>query len=164
MKNKVENPKKFNILYSKLFIFLAVVLMLSAGVLAFFTFNYDKDVTYEVVGSKGNLLILIDLTDQVFNVSDNLSATQSLTLVNQNGATNMSYILNTNVTNLDPGNCSATGDISFELEKQGSGVLNNGTSFNMSAGINVFNFTVSAINNRVCPQNVTASLSFTELP
>ena len=146
------------------FLFLAITIMLSAGVLAFFTFSYDKDVTYEIVGSKGNLLILVDFTDQILNVSQSLNSTQDLTVVNQNGLAFMEYIIDTNVTNLDPGNCSATGDISFELEKQGSGVLNNGTSFNMSAGINVFNFTVSAINNRVCPQNVTASLSFTELP
>ncbi len=148
---------------SKLFIFLFAVLILSTGVLAFFTFSYDKDVTYQVVGSKGDLLVLVDFTDQILNVSQSLNSTQDLTIVNQNGLTIMEYIIDTNVTNLDPGNCSATGDISFELEKQGSGVLNNGTSFNMSAGINVFNFTVSAVNNRVCPQNVTASLSFIEL-
>ncbi len=165
MKNKLKDKKmvkKSNILYSKLFIFLAVVLILSAGVLAFFTFNYDKDVTYQVVGSKGNLLILLDLTDQVFNVSENLSTTQNLNLVNQNGATNMSYVIDINVTNLDPGNCTINGDINFELRKDAILVLNN-TNFTMDAGLNNFNLTAIAINNRVCPQNITTSLSFTEV-
>ncbi len=163
MKNKVENPKKFNILYSKLFIFLAVVLMLSAGVLAFFTFNYDKDVTYQIIGSKGDLLVLVDLTDQILNVSESLNSVQNLTIVNQNGATNMSYIIDTNVTNLDPGNCTINGDVTFELKKDAVLVPNN-TNFTMDAGINNFNFTAIALNNRVCPQNITTSLSFTELP
>lgn len=148
---------------NKLFIFLVAVLMLSAGVLAFYSFSYDKDVTYEVVGSKGDLLILVDLTDQILNVSQSLNSTQNLTIVNQNGFTSMDYVIDINVTNLDPGNCTINGDVIFELEKQGEGVLLNGTNFNMSAGINRFNFTVYAVNNRVCPQNVTASLSFTEL-
>ena len=166
MNNKIQDSKKvkkFNILYSKLFIFLAFVLMLSVGVFAFFTFSYDKDVTYQVVGSQGDLLILVELTDQVFNVSENLSSTQELRLVNQNGATNMSYVIDVNITNLDPGNCTINGDVSFELEKDAI-VIPNNTNFTMDAGLNIFNFTSIALNNRVCPQNITTSLSFTELP
>ncbi|KKN50450.1 hypothetical protein LCGC14_0632810 [marine sediment metagenome] len=165
MKNKVKDKKivkKFNILYSKLFIFLAVVLMLSVGVLGFFLFSYDKDVTYQVVGSKGNLLVLVDLTDQVFNVSESLSTTQSLNLVNQNGVTNMSYVIDVNVTNLDPGNCTINGDVNFELRKDAVLIPNN-TNFTMDAGLNNFNLTAIAINNRICPQNITTSLLFFEL-
>ncbi len=161
MENK-ENKKKFNMLYSKLFIFLATVLILSAGVLAFFTFTYDRDVTYQVVGSKGSLLVLVDLTDQILNVSESLNLSQNLTIVNQNGATNMSYILNANVTNLDPGNCTINGDVTFELNKD-TVLIPDNTTFTMDAGMNVFNFIAVALNNRVCPQNITTSLSFTEL-
>ena len=81
------------------FLFLAVTIMLSAGVFAFFTFNYDKDVIHQMVGSQGTLLILVDLTDQISNVSESLNNSQNLTLVNQNGATNMNYIIDVNVTN-----------------------------------------------------------------
>ncbi|KKN28599.1 hypothetical protein LCGC14_0852440 [marine sediment metagenome] len=166
MNNKIQDSKKvkkFNILYSKLFIFLAFVLMLSVGVFAFFTFSYDKDVTYEVVGSQGDLLILVELTDQVFNVSQSLTNTQELRLVNQNGVASMFYLIDVNVTNLDPGNCTINGDVTFELEKDAI-IIPTNTSFNMSAGLNIFNLTSIALNNRVCPQNITTSLSFTELP
>ena len=150
--------KKLNVL-----MFFAVTIILSAGVFAFFTFSYDKDVIYQVVGSQGDLLILVDLSDQIFNVSENLSNTQELRLVNQNGATNMSYVIDVNVTNLDPGNCTINGDVTFELEKSAM-VIPNNTNFTMTAGLNIFNLTSTAINNRVCPQNITTSLSFIELP
>ncbi len=146
----------------KTFIFFAITLMLTVGVVAFYAFSYDKDVTYEIVGSKKDLVILLDLTDQILNVSENLSSTQNLTLENQNGATTMQYFETLNVTNLDPGNCTITGDISFELFKDGIGIISNLDNFTMNAGVNDFNYTVIAINNRVCPQNITASLMFTE--
>ena len=167
MKKKVEDQKKLkrsSFLYSRLFVISSIVLILSVGVLAFFTFGYDKDVTYQVVGSKGDLLVLVDLTDQVFNVSESLNLSRNLTIVNQNGAAIMNYIVDVNVTNLDPGNCTINGDITFELGKNGVGIISNNTNFTMDAGINNFNFTAIALNNRVCPQNVTTSLSFTELP
>ncbi|KKL92709.1 hypothetical protein LCGC14_1882030, partial [marine sediment metagenome] len=65
--------------------------------------------------------------------------------------------------NLDPGNCTINGDVTFELKKDAVPVPNS-TNFTMDAGINNFNFTAIALNNRVCPQNITTSLSFTELP
>ena len=144
------------------FLFLAITIMLSAGVFAFFTFSYDKDVNYEMVGSQGTLLVLVDLSDQISNVSESLTNTQNLTVVNQNGATNMNYVIDINVTNLDPGNCTINGDVTFELWKD-TPILNN-TNFTMDAGLNNFNFTSIALNNRICPQNITTSLSFTELP
>ena len=149
--------KKLNLL-----VFLAVTIMFSAGVFAFFTFSYDKDVTYQVVGSQGDLLVLVDLTDQVFNVSESLNNSQNLTVVNQNGAASMNYIVDINVTNLDPGNCTINGDITFELRKDAV-VVGNDTNFTMDAGINNFDFTATAINNRVCPQNVTTSIMFSEI-
>ncbi len=164
MKNKVEDQKelkKSNFLYSRLFVVSSIVLMLSVGVFAFFTFSYEKDVTYQVVGSKGDLLVLVDLSDQVFNVSESLNLSQNLTVVNQNGAASMNYIVDINVTNLDPGNCTINGDITFELRKDAV-LVGNDTNFTMDAGVNNFNFTATAVNNRVCPQNVTTSLSFTE--
>ena len=75
----------------------------------------------------------------------------------------MFYLIDVNVTNLDPGNCTINGDVTFELEKDAI-VIPTNTSFNMSAGLNIFNLTSTALNNRVCPQNITTSLSFTELP
>ena len=146
------------------FLFLAITIMLSVGVFAFFTFSYDKDVVHQMVGSQGNLLVLVDLTDQISNVSESLNNSQNLTLVNQNGATNMNYVVDVNVTNLDPGNCIISGDVSFELSKSGSGIVLNGSNFTMNGGVNSFTFKSIAINNRVCPQNITTSLSFTELP
>ena len=158
----IKRLKKLSVPYSKLFIFVSLTLLLSAGVLAFFTFTYDKDVTYQVVGSKGDLLILIDLSDQVFNVSESLNNSQNLTVVNQNGVASMNYTIDVNVTNLDPGNCTINGDVNFELRKDAVLVSNN-TNFTMDAGMNNFEFKAIAINNRVCPQNITTSLSFTEL-
>ncbi len=146
------------------FLFLAITIMLSAGVFAFFTFSYDKDVVHQMVGSQGNLLVLVDLTDQISNVSESLNNSQNLTLVNQNGVTNMNYVLDVNVTNLDPGNCTINNDVSFELNHVGSGIIFNGSNFTINAGVNSFIFKSIAINNRVCPQNITTSLSFTELP
>ena len=150
--------KKLNLL-----IFLAVTIILSAGVFAFFTFSYDKDVTYQVVGSKGDLLILVDLTDQIFNVSESLNSTQNLTIVNQNGDASMNYIIDINVTNLDPGNCTINGDVTFELRDDLNQLISNNTNFTMDSGMNKFNFTAVALNNRVCPQNITTSLSFSEV-
>ncbi|KKM77326.1 hypothetical protein LCGC14_1371130, partial [marine sediment metagenome] len=92
----IKRLKKLSVPYSKLFIFVSLTLLLSAGVLAFFTFTYDKDVTYQVVGSKGDLLILIDLSDQVFNVSESLNNSQNLTVVNQNGVASMNYTIDVN--------------------------------------------------------------------
>ncbi len=147
----------------KIFVFFAITLILSAGVLAFFTFNYDKEVNYQVVGSKGDLLVLVDLTDQIFNVSESLSSPQNLTIVNQNGATQMNFTEILNVTNLDPGNCTITGDITFELFKVNIGLIPNSTTFTMNAGINNFVYNITAVNNRVCPQNITSTLMFIEV-
>lgn len=162
LEDKKENSNKFNI-YSKPFIFLSVTLLLSVTVLAFYSFSYDKDVNYEIVGSKKDLVILIDLTDQVFNVSENLSLTQNLKLVNQNGNANIFYNLSTNITNLDPGNCTMDGDITFEFRKDNIGLILPETNFTMDPGVNDFNFTAIAINNRVCPMNITTSLTLTEI-
>ncbi len=157
--------KKSKILSSKVFFSVAIIILLSSGVLAFFLFTYDKEIDYQVVGSKGTLLVLLDFNDQIFNVSQNLSTTQDLSLVNQNGATDMFFTILTNVTNLDAGNCTISpGEVSFELRK---GTLNqlisNNTNFTMNAGLNNFNFTATAINNRVCTQNITNILNFTEI-
>ncbi len=162
MENEIQDKNKSKILYSRSFIFLAAIVVLSVGVFAFFLFSYDKDVTYEIVGSQGDLLISVDLSNQILNVSQSLNSTQNFTLVNQNGFTNMTYIIDTNVTNLDPGNCTLNNDVSFELKK-GAVVIPNGTNFTMDAGINTFDFIVTAVNNRVCPQNITNSLSFIEV-
>ena len=163
MNNKTEDSKKFSLLYSKLFIFLVVTIVLSVGVLAFFTFDYNKDVVHQMVGSKGTLLVLVDLSDQISNVSESLNNSQNLSIVNQNGATNMNYVIDVNVTNLDPGNCTISGDVTFELSKSGFGTIVNTSNFTMDGGVNSFTFKSIAINNRVCPQNITTSLSFTEL-
>ena len=148
-----------NILFSKLFIIIASVLLISGGVLAFFVYDYNKSVDYQVIGSKGNLTVTLDLTDQVFNVSQNLSSTQDLTILNQNGAASFIYLLDTNITSVVPG-CDPAGDISFELRK-GNEIFN-GTNFTMSPGFNNFNFAVVAVNNRVCPQNITVTVDFSE--
>ncbi len=158
----VKKVKRFGILPSKLFVFFAFVLIFSVGVLAFFTFSYDKDVTYQVVGSQGDLLILVDLSDQVFNVSESLNNSQNLTVVNQNGAAPMNYVINIDVTNLDPGNCTLNNDVSFELSKDAMVILNS-TNFTMDPGVNNFEFKSIAINNRVCLQNITTSLTFSEI-
>ncbi len=147
---------------NKAFMFFAITLMLTVGVAAFFTFSYEKEVDYQIVGSKGDLLILIDFTDQILNVSDTLISTQDLTIVNQNGAASMNFTELLNITNLDPGNCTITGDMVFELFQSGGGLIPTGTNFTMNAGLNTFSYNATAINNRVCPQNITASLMFTE--
>ncbi len=149
-----------NIFSNKLFIIFVSVLIITGGVLAFFTFDYNKSVDYQVLGSKGNLTVTLDLTNQILNVSENLSSTQDLTIRNQNGAATMFYLLNTNLTGVAPA-CDPTGDISFELWK-GTEILNS-TNFTMSPGFNNFNFTINAINNRVCNQNITVTLDFSEL-
>ncbi len=155
--------EKSNFLYSKLFISLVAILILSVGVLAYYNFSYDKDVVYEIKGSMKDLIIQLDLTDQVLNVSENLSIMQDLDLVNQNGETNMHYDSTYNITNLDTGNCTINNDISFELFKGGHGVINDEDNFTMYSGVNNFNLTATAVNNRVCPQNITMSLSFSEI-
>ncbi len=150
-------------LFSKLFIVLASILIVSGGVLAFFVFDYNKSVDYQVGGGKGNMLVTLDLTDQSFNVSQNLSSTQDLSLVNQNGAATMFYLINTNITGVEPG-CDPSGDISFELWKESTGSqVSNSTNFTMNAGLNDFNFTTIAVNNRVCDQNITVTLGFSEV-
>ena len=165
MKETKEDSKKKGWIHKKkLFsIFIVSVLLLSSSVLAFFLFSFDNSVTYEVVGSKKDLVIVLDLSNQVLNVSENLVNEQNFKLVNQNGAAEMTYTLNTNVTNLDPLNCDATGDISFELTNSTGGVINEPSNFTMVPGINNFNFTATAVNNRVCPQNIIATLDFSEL-
>ena len=151
-----------NILSNKLFIIFASILIVSSGVLAFFVFDYNSSVDYEVVGAKGNLTVTLDLTDQVFNVSENLASTQNLTIRNHNGAATMLYLLDTNLTGVEPG-CNPAGDISFELWKESTGMqITNGTNFTMNPAFNDFNFTVNAVNNRVCPQNITVTLDFSE--
>lgn len=102
----------------------------------------------------------MDLTDQVLNVSENLSSAQELILLNQNGATTFLYLFTENVTGVEPG-CNPAGDISFELEKES--VIDDGTNFTMNPAFNIFNFTITAVNNRVCPQNITVTLDFTEI-
>ena len=148
---------------SNLLVFLTVTIILSVGVFAFFTFAYDKDVTYQVVGSQGDLLVLVDLVDQVFNVSTSLNNSQNLTVVNQNGGAIMNYSLSVNVTNLDPGNCTINNDVSFELNHVGSGIIPVNGNMSLSPGINDFTFKAIAVNNRVCPQNITTSLAFMEI-
>ncbi|KKN40762.1 hypothetical protein LCGC14_0729780 [marine sediment metagenome] len=148
------------VVLNKFFIVFASILILSGGVLAFFIFDYNKTVNYQVVGAKGNLTITLDLTDQVFNVSDGITSTQNLTILNQNGATDFLYTLTENVTGVEPG-CNATGDISFELEKGSQ--IPSGSNFTMNPAFNTFNFTIDAVNNRVCPQNITVTLDFTEI-
>ncbi len=156
----MEKPK---LIYSKLFIFVVAILVLSVGVIAFYNFSYDNEVVYEIVGSKKDLKIQLDLTNIVLNVSENLSITQDLNLINQNGNAVMDYIENISIINLDPGNCTINNDISFELFKDGLGVINDGENFTMNPGMNIFNLTATAINNRVCPQNITISLGFSEI-
>ncbi|KKN66983.1 hypothetical protein LCGC14_0465370 [marine sediment metagenome] len=148
-----------NIFSNKFFIIFVSILIISGGVLAFFVFDYNKSIDFQVIGAKGNLTVTLDLADQAFNVSENLSLTQDLIILNQNGAATMFYLLNTNLTGVAPG-CDPTGDISFELNKGGE--ILNGTNFIMSPGFNNFNFTISAVNNRICPQNITATLDFSE--
>ncbi len=147
------------IFFNKFFIIFASILLVSGGVFAFFIFDYNKTVDYQIVGAKGNLTIILDLTDQFLNVSENLTSTQDLTILNQNGAANFIYLLETNLTDVSP-SCDPTGDISFEL-RRGVEIIN-GTNFSMSPGFNNFNFTVEAVNNRVCNQNITVTLDFTE--
>ncbi|KKL88565.1 hypothetical protein LCGC14_1923440 [marine sediment metagenome] len=147
-------------LFSKFFIILASIVIVSGGVLAFFIYSYDKSVDYEIIGGKGNLVVVLDLTNQILNVSENLSSTQSFTILNQNGFANFTYLFNSNVTGVELG-CDPTGDISFTLLK--SNEILNGTNFTMTPSFNDFNFTVNAINNRVCPQNITATLNFSEV-
>lgn len=149
-----------NILYNKFLIIFLSILLVSGSVLAFFIFDYNNTVDYRVIGAKGNLTITVDLTNQIFNVSENLSSTQNLTILNQNGATEFNYLLTTNLTGVESG-CNATGDISFELQKPSA--IANGTNFTMNPGFNNFNFTITAVNNRVCPQNITVTLDFTEV-
>ena len=152
-----------NILFNKFFIVFAIILLVSGGVLAFFVFDYNKTVDYQIVGAKGNLTITLDLTDQVLNVSENLSSTQNLTILNQNGVANFFYLLERNLTGVVPG-CNPTGDISFELWKDSIGTeIVNATNFTMNPGFNDFNFTVNAVNNRICPQNITVTLGFSEV-
>lgn len=148
--------------YKSFFIFFFSVLILSSSVLAYYSFSYEKDVNYEIIGSKRNLLILMDLSNQIFNVSEDLTNVQDLKLVNQNGVTNMSYTLNLNVINLDPGNCTIEGDVTFQLGNS-DGIILNGSNFTMYSGMNNMNLTTTALNNRICPQNITASLLFSEL-
>ena len=150
-----------NIFFNKFFIIFVSILIVSGGVLAFFVFDYNKSVDYEIVGGQGNLTITLDLTNQVLNVSENLSSTQDLTIRNQNGATNFNYTFTENLTGVEPG-CNPTGDISFELGSA-AGVINNAEIFTMNPGFNDFNFTVTAVNNRVCPQNITVTLDFSEV-
>ncbi|KKN08456.1 hypothetical protein LCGC14_1056600 [marine sediment metagenome] len=150
-----------NILFNKFFIVFVSILIVSGGVLAFFIFDYNKTVDYQVVGAKGNLTVTVDLTDQILNVSENLTSTQDLTILNQNGAANFNYTFTKNLTFVESG-CDATGDISFELESS-VGVINNGGNFTMNPGFNNFNFIARAVNNRVCPQNITVTLDFVEV-
>ncbi len=149
-----------NMVINKLFIVFLGILVISSGVYAFFIFDYNRTVDYQVIGAKGNLTISVDLTDQIFNVSENLILSQNLSLLNQNGAAIFLYSLTENITGVEPG-CNATGDISFVLEK---GVqIPDGTNFTMNPGFNNFNFNVSAVNNRVCPQNISVTLDFSEI-
>ncbi len=148
-----------NIFSNKFFIIFTSILLISGGVLAFFTFDYNRSVDYQVLGSKGNLTVTLDLTDQTLNVSENLSSTQDLTIRNQNGATTMFYLLTTNLTGVSPA-CDPTGDLSFELRKGTE--ISNGTNFTMNSGFNNFNFTINAINDRVCNQNITLTLDFSQ--
>lgn len=147
------------VVLNKFFIIFASILVLSGGVLAFFVFDYNKTVNYQVVGAQGNLTVTVDLTNHVLNVSENLTSSQDLIIRNQNGAANFLYSLTENVTGVEPG-CNETGDISFKLEKGSE--IPSGTNFTMSPAFNTFNFTVTAVNNRVCPQNITVTLDFTE--
>ncbi len=151
-----------NILYSKFLIILLSVLLVSGSVLAFFVFDYNRAIDFQVVGAKGNLTVTVDLTNQIFNVSQNLSSTQNLTILNQNGATQFLYLINTNLTGVEPA-CDPTGDVSFQLTKFPVTPLNNGTTFTMNPGFNDFKFIVSAVNDRVCPQNITVTLDFSEV-
>ncbi len=148
-----------NIFSNKFFIIFVSILILIGGVLAFFVFDYNKSIDFQVIGAQGNLTITLDLTDQAFNVSQNLSLTQDLIILNQNGAATFFYLLETNLTGVSP-TCDPTGDISFELGKGGE--ILNGTNFTMSPGFNNFNFTINAVNNRVCNQNITVTLDFSE--
>ncbi len=148
------------VVLNKFFIIFASILIVSGGVFAFFIFDYNRTIDYQVVGGQGNLTVTLQLTDQFLNVSENLTSTQVLTILNQNAPTNFIYTLDTNLTGVEPG-CNATGDISFELEK--GSVINSGSNFTMTPAFNTFNFTVEAVSNRVCPQNITVTLDFTEI-
>ena len=145
------------------FISLISLFILTSGVFAFFLFSFDSSVDYQIVGSKKDLNITLGLSDQIFNVSESLVNVNNFRMVNQNGEAEMTYIININETNLDPINCDSTGDISFELTNFSGAIINNASNFTMFAGINQFNLTATAINNRVCPQNITVDLSFSEL-
>lgn len=149
-----------NIVSNKFFIVLASILILSGGVLAVFVFDYERTIDYQVRGAQGNLTVTLQLTDQILNVSENLTSTQVLTILNQNAPTNFIYTLDTNLTGVEAG-CNATGDISFKLEK--GSVISSGSNFTMTPAFNTFNFTVEAVSNRVCPQNITVTLDFTEI-
>ena len=150
-----------NILFNKFFIIFVSILIISGGILAFFVFDYNKTVDYEISGGQGNLTITLDLTNQVFNVSQNLTSTQDLTILNQNGAADFNFVFTENLTGVEPG-CNPTGDISFELAHD-VGVINSGENFTMNPGFNDFNLTVIAVNNRVCDQNITVTVDFSEV-
>ncbi len=144
-----------------LLVFVVVTLFLSAGVFAFFLFEYDNISVYQVRGANQTLLILVDLINlTTMNVNESLTNVQELKIVNQGISKNMTYTLLTNITNLSPGNCNATGDMSFEFKKSDfQGVINSSNDFTMFSGTNTFNFTVTAINDLVCPQDIEAQIN-----
>ena len=148
------------------FISLVSLFFLTSGVFAFYLFSFDKSINYEVVGAKKDLIVSLDFSSQVlFNVSENLTNLQSFELTNENGPTEMNYLLDVEVDNLDSFNCDSEGDISFKLRHfpTGPGEIDNGTSFNLIKILKKFNFTITTVSNRVCPQNITVDLSFLEV-
>lgn len=159
LKNKVGRTDKLKANKRFMTLLIVGILVMSGSVLAFYILSYGSITTYTIQGGVTEFTITQDLTNQILDVSQNLSSTQALIITNDNGNLSMVYNLTIDSTELDSGNCDASGDILFELKKD-SVVIPVSGNFTMNNGVNTFEFKVESTTDRACPQIINATLIF----
>lgn len=148
---------------SKGFLFvtaLFVISLMGTG-LAYYVLTHQSQTTYTIQGGVSAFGVTEDLSPAVIDVSVDLTDTQQIILTNDNSPLLMIYNLTTSVNNTDSSNCDEVNDISFLLEKDNV-TINGDGNFTMDAGTNTFDFSVTALNDRVCPSTIDVTIDFAE--
>lgn len=168
MKKEKGKGLRQKLMKNKLFMTLSVVLVISliTFATAFYYFGYDKTISYSVVGEGGDFVVLLDLQDMLFNVSQDVAISQDFIVENKGLAQDMILNIARNYTGSDPTCNNGEEDIYFSFRREGStGDIPDGSTITLDAGINNFSIYASAgsipIPSQACPGTHTIEIHMT---
>lgn len=138
---------------------LGLILLMGVGVFAIWQFSHTAN-TGLVVTSTGNGLSFTDnfTTTNIDTTSAMYNKTESIVIINSDGATPLSVAMATNIVDVADG-CNNTGDINVSANYNGQPVQN-GSNISVISGQSFFNVTTTA-KIFSCPQSVNTQVNLT---